>query len=93
MYYEANRKACNTSKVLKNKVNTLDQKKDHKDCKILLLIYFYSVFYSANISWLKPVKIEFMPPNTTPKIQPLDQGIVQNFKVKYWHEVIKKCIT
>ena len=32
---------------------------------------------------LKNVQLKFFPPNTTSKCQPLDQGIIQNFKVWY----------
>ena len=29
------------------------------------------------------IKVTFLPPNTTPKMQPLNIGIIQNFKVVY----------
>lgn len=42
---------------------------------------------------LKAVKVKFLPPNTTSKLQPLDQGIIKNFKTCYRKEVVRKMIS
>lgn len=41
---------------------------------------------------LKNIKLIFLPPNTTSCCQPLDQGIIQNFKVRYRRLVIARIL-
>lgn len=38
------------------------------------------------------IKIVFLPPNTTPVLQPMDQGVIANFKAYYLRRVFKNLI-
>ncbi|CAF4213616.1 unnamed protein product [Rotaria sordida] len=42
---------------------------------------------------LSHVKLQFFPPNTTSKLQPLDQGIIRSFKTYYRKQVVKYVIS
>ena len=42
---------------------------------------------------LNNVKIIFLPPNTTSRCLPLDQGIIQNFKVFYRQKVLRNILS
>lgn len=42
---------------------------------------------------LQNIKLVFLPPNTTSKTHPCDQGIIQNLKVQYRKRVLLKQIT
>jgi hypothetical protein len=37
----------------------------------------------TSIDNLKSINLQFLPPNTTSKLQPMDQRIIYNLKIKY----------
>ncbi|GBM04862.1 hypothetical protein AVEN_252809-1 [Araneus ventricosus] len=42
---------------------------------------------------LKNVTVFYLPPNTTSKLQPMDQGVIKNFKIRYRKRIVRKVIT
>ncbi|GFV23338.1 tigger transposable element-derived protein 6 [Trichonephila clavipes] len=48
--------------------------------------------YSLIFRQLSNVKLQFFPPNSTSKLQALDQGIIHNFKTFYLSEVVKSAL-
>lgn len=89
--YEANHKAWMTSKLFEDWLKNLNKKMKKEKRKIVLFIDNCPAH--STIPKMENVKIEFLPPNTTSKLQPLDQGIIQSFKVKYRHLVVKKMLS
>ena len=57
---------------------------------ILFLDNFSGHYTNANLS---NIKLAFLPANTTSITQPLDQGIIQNFKLRYRSKIIAKIIS
>ena len=45
------------------------------------------------VDGLKAIELIFLPPNTTSKTQPMDQGVIRSLKACYHHSIIKRYIT
>lgn len=41
---------------------------------------------------LSSIKVHFLPPNTTSILQPMNQGVIQNFKMFYRKEIIGRLV-
>ena len=42
---------------------------------------------------MKAIELIFVPPDTTSKTQPMDQGVIRSFEAFYRHSIIKRYIT
>ena len=49
----------------------------------------FVIDYCPSIDDLKAIKLYFLPPNTTSKTQPTDQGVIHSLKAKYRKNVRK----
>ena len=58
--------------------------------QILLFIDNYTAHVS--VPGLTNTRLIFFPPNCTSKLQPADQGIIQNLKVHYRQTMIRKTL-
>lgn len=89
--YFANVKAWMTSTLWSEIIQELDNDMVAKDKNILLFVDNASC-HKINF---KPrnIEIEFLPPNTTALIQPLDQGIIHAFKAEYRKILVRKQIS
>ncbi|GFY35453.1 tigger transposable element-derived protein 6 [Trichonephila clavipes] len=65
---------------------------DMKREKRQILLFLDNCTVHNNAPPLSNVKLQFSPPNSTSKLQPLDQGIIHNFKTFYRREVVKSVL-
>ena len=69
-------------------VKELDQNFAAQDMKIVDNCPAHSI-----VDGLKAIELIFLPPNTTSKTQPMDQGVIRSLKEFYRHSIIKRYIT
>lgn len=86
----SNKKAWMTTEIMTRWLHKFDNKMKKQNRKVLL---FLDNATSHSKVPLENVKLVFLPPNTTSYCQPLDQGIIQNFKLIYRNFFIKRLLT
>lgn len=79
--YTANTKAWMTSRIFEDEIRNWDCEMRKKKRNILLLVD--NCRAHPVLENLTNVKVVFLPPNTTAKLQPMDQGVIHSFKVNY----------
>lgn len=61
-------------------------------------MYNFNICYNLNLNCtvhgdITNIKIKYFSANTTSKLQPLDQGIIQRFKMSYRKEVVRQFLS
>lgn len=79
--YMSNKKAWMTSDLFIKILRDWDSELMKKKKKILLLVDNCPAH--PKVSNLKNINLQFLPPNTTSVLQPVDQGIIRSLKVHY----------
>ncbi|KZO92509.1 DDE-domain-containing protein, partial [Calocera viscosa TUFC12733] len=80
--YFWNLKSWMTGEIFKHYIEGLDRTMRKKRHHILLLLDNFSR-HKCDTEQLTNIRLEFFPPNMTSHVQPLDQGIIQCFKMRY----------
>ena len=88
-YCYANKKAWMDSELMEEILRTLNRKCAVEDRKILLFIDNVPSHPESFSDCFSHVQIVFLPKNTTSKLQPLDAGIIKNFKVFYRKQLLQ----
>lgn len=88
--YKNNTKAWMTAVLFEEWVRKLDRKMAANKRKILMIIDNCTAH--PVITNLKAIQLEFLPPNVTSVLQPLDQGVIQCFKSNYRKMLVRRMI-
>ena len=89
--YEANAKAWMTGDLFRKWLQTWNNKLVLKSRNVLLIVDNCPA-HPKDVD-LTNITVKFLPPNTTAKLQPCDQGIIQCLKVHYRHQLLMKTVT
>lgn len=89
--YESSKKAWITADLFKKWVIQLDRKFEREGRNVCLILDNCSAH--CVISGLKAIRVEYLPPNTTSKLQPCDQGIIKCIKAYYRREILLQTIS
>jgi hypothetical protein len=88
--YKANKKSWINSELFKEFLTEINKDMILKNRKILLFVDNCTAHPNCTFT---NIKLEFLPKNTTSKLQPLDQGIIRSFKAHYKTIFVRKLIT
>ena len=89
VHYFSNPKSWMTSEVMESVMLRLNRKLVFEDRKVILFLDNATCHPESMIGKFSHIKIVFLPKNTTSRLQPLDAGIIRNFKVKYRKRLVK----
>ena len=79
--YTSNSKAWMTSEIFTDWLKKLDSRLERQKRKIAMIVDNCTAH--PHVRHLKSIELVFLPPNTTSKTQPIDQGVIQNLKTQY----------
>nr|XP_015913217.2 tigger transposable element-derived protein 4-like [Parasteatoda tepidariorum] len=88
--YEANSNAWMTTMIWERHIRKLDSQFSRQKRKVALIVDNCTAHSQPES--LKAIEIVFLPPNVTALLQPLDQGIIRDFKRKYKKMLVKDLI-
>ncbi|GBM40596.1 Tigger transposable element-derived protein 4 [Araneus ventricosus] len=81
--HDFNKKSWMTSEIYEKWVQKLDKLMIAECHKIALLFDNFPAHPKEMNQKLKNVTVFYVPPNTTSKLQPMNQGAIKNFKIHY----------
>ena len=89
VHYFSNSKSWMTSEIFETLLSKLSRKLIFENRKVILFLNNATCHPESIDDKFSNIKIVFLPKNTTSRLQPLDAGIIRNFKVKYRKSLVK----
>ena len=83
VHYFSNKKAWMNSDIMGSILQRLDRRMNQEKRKVILFWDNATCHPETAQTGLKNIKLVFLPKNMTSRLQPLDAGIIRNFKCKY----------
>lgn len=88
--YESNKNSWMTADIFQDFLKKFDKKMRLEKRNVILFVDHCTAHVKIN---LKNVRLEFLPPNCTSKLQPLDLGVIHAFKVNYRKQLVQRALT
>lgn len=88
--YDGNTRAWMTQALFEGWLRKLDGQMKRAKRKILLIVDNCPAH--GDVEGLEAIRLEFLPPNTTAVLQPLDQGVIKCLKLNYRKTLLKRML-
>ena len=89
--YKSNNKAWMTGEIFERWLLKINRKFRNQNRRIVLFIDNCTVHNTIPV--MENVKVVFFPPNMTSVVQPMDQGVIKNFKYFYRRLVVQNILS
>ena len=89
IYYYSNPKAWMTTEIMTSDLGKINRQMEVAKRKIMLFMDNAPCHPESLRKRYSNIKVVLLPKNTTSRLQPLDAGIIRNFKLKYCKKLLK----
>lgn len=88
--YDSNSKAWITQSLFERYIRKLDRKFARQNRKVIFFVDNCGAH--GSVPNLEAIRLEFLPPNTTSVLQPMDQGMIRNIKAHYRARLLSRTV-